>query len=155
MPRRSAYREGQEEVGARNLSPEGRAFTDRRPMLSLRVWCQLSGVAVVANLDRLDERGQLVRVEIANTEFRPPKVTERLIVEWAERCLRAWLEDQLDPKGPPGAWRDSKTPARTVTVTSGDPCDTTEHASPPAAPKTVGERSEPSKPPVAKRRGKG
>lgn len=110
MPRRSAYQEDPGAVGARNLSPEGKAFRDRRPMLSLRVWCQLSGVAVVANLDRLDERGHLVRVEIANTEFRPPKVTERLIVEWGERCLRAWLEDQLDPKGPPTAWRDRRRP---------------------------------------------
>lgn len=105
MPRRSAYREEPTSIVQRNLSPEGKAFTDHRPSLSLRVWCRLSGVAVVAHVDRLDERGQLVRVEIANTEFRPPKVTERLIVEWGERCLRAWLEDQLDPKGPPAAWR--------------------------------------------------
>lgn len=155
MPRRSSYAEDPAEVGARNLSPEGKAFRDRRPALSLRIWCQLSGVAVVAYLDRLDERGRLVRVEIANTEFRPPKVSERLIVEWGERCLRAWLEDQLDPKGPPTSWRDRKGPARTVTDTSGDPSDTTEHASPPAAPKTAAERSEASKPPAAKRRGKG
>lgn len=108
MPRRSAYQEEPGAVGARNLSPEGRAFRDRRPMLSLRIWCQLSGVAVVAHVDRLDERGQLVRTVIANTEFRPPKVSERLIVEWGERCLRAWLEDQLDPKGPPAAWRANR-----------------------------------------------
>lgn len=110
MPRRSNRHAGARELTARDLSPEGREHTSHRPFLHLSVFCQLSGVAVVAFVDRLDAKGKLVRTEIANTSFRPPKVTERLIVEWGERCLRAWLEDQLDPKGPPLAWRSRRPP---------------------------------------------
>lgn len=110
MPRRSNRTSGSRELTAHNLSPEGREFTSHHPALSLKVFCQLSGVAVVAYVDWLDSKGKLCRTEIANTEFRPQKVTERLVVEWGERCLRAWLEDQLDPKGPPLAWRSRRTP---------------------------------------------
>jgi hypothetical protein len=81
----------------RDLSPEGKQFTATHPALYLHIYCNFSGVQVVAHVDHLDARGRLRRQVIANTSFRPPEVTERLVVEWGERALRAWLEGSLVP----------------------------------------------------------
>ncbi len=76
----------------RDLSPEGKHFTATHPALYVHVYCNFSGVQVVAYVDHLDRQGRLKRTPIQNTSFRPPEVTERLVVEWGERALRSWLE---------------------------------------------------------------
>lgn len=86
-------------VPPRDLSPEGKQFTATHPALYLHVYCNFSGVQVVAYVDHLDRTGKLRRTTIQSTSFRPPAVTERLIVEWGERALRSWLEATL--KAPP------------------------------------------------------
>jgi len=80
--------------GNRDLSPEGKAFTATHPSLYLHVWCNFSGVNVVAYVDHLSAHGRLIRVEVAKATWRPPEVSESLVVEWGERALRAWLEGQ-------------------------------------------------------------
>lgn len=80
-----------------SLSAEGKRFTATHPALYMHIYCNFSGVQVVAHVDHLDPSGKLQRVEIANTSFRPPEVSERLVVEWGERALRAWLERSLVP----------------------------------------------------------
>ena len=82
--------------GNRDLSPEGKQFTATHPSLYMHVWCNFSGVNVVAYVDHLNEKGRLLRTELAEATWRPPEVTERLIVEWGERALRAWLEGQAE-----------------------------------------------------------
>ena len=83
----------------RDLSPEGKRFTATHPALYLHVYCNFSGVVVTAHVDWLDNRGKLQRIEIANVTFRPHEVSERLVVEWGQRCLTSWLEKTLP--GPP------------------------------------------------------
>ncbi len=78
-----------------DLSPEGKQFTATHPALYLHVYCNFSGVQVVAYVDHLDAKGRLQRTEIQNTSFRPPAVSERLVVEWGQRALLRWLEDNL------------------------------------------------------------
>jgi len=46
-------------------------------------------------VDYLDAKGRLQRTEIQNTSFRPPAVSERLVVEWGQRALLRWLEGNL------------------------------------------------------------
>jgi hypothetical protein len=81
----------------RDLSPEGKQFTATHPALYLHVWCNFSGVHVEAHVDHLDTSGRLRRVEVARALFRPSAVSERLVVEWGERALKAWLERELTP----------------------------------------------------------
>jgi hypothetical protein len=80
----------------RDLSPEGKAFTATHPSLYLHIWCNFSGVHCVAHVDWLDEKGKLVRLEIAKASWRPPEVTETLVVEWGERALSRWLESRQE-----------------------------------------------------------
>lgn len=98
MPR-SAQRESRAAAAGwappRDLSPEGKRFTATHPALSLHIWCNFSGVHVVAHVDHLDATGRLQRVEVAKATFRPAEVSERLVVEWGQRALTAWLERSL------------------------------------------------------------
>lgn len=77
----------------RDLSPEGREFTTRHPALYLHLYCNFSGVHIVAHVDWLNDAGRLVRTEIAKARWRPSEVSERLCVEWAQRALTHWLEE--------------------------------------------------------------
>lgn len=79
----------------KSLSPEGKQFTATHPALYMHVWCNFEGVNVIAHVDHLDESGKLCRVEVAHVSWRPAEVSERLVVEWGERALRAWLERDL------------------------------------------------------------
>lgn len=63
------------------------------PDLHLRIWCNIRGVQVVCYVDRSDSQGRLHRTTIANTSFRPPEVTEELVISWAIRCLSRWAAD--------------------------------------------------------------
>lgn len=78
-----------------DLSPEGKQFTATHPSLYLHVYCNFSGVNIHAYVDWLDARGKLQRLEIGKATFRPPEVSQRLVVEWGQRCLTRWLEDTL------------------------------------------------------------
>jgi hypothetical protein len=78
----------------RDLSEEGKAFTATHPSLYLHVWCNFSGVNCVAYVDHLDRHGRLQRSSIAKATWRPPEVSETLVVEWGARALRTWLEGQ-------------------------------------------------------------
>ena len=80
--------------GNRDLSLEGKAFTATHPSLYMHVWCNFSGVHLVAYVDHLDAKGRLVRVEVGKASWKPPTVTEELIVQWGQRCLTRWLEQQ-------------------------------------------------------------
>lgn len=82
--------------GNRDLSAEGKAFTATHPSLYMHVWCNFSGVNVVAYVDWLNDKGRLIRTEVAKATWRPPEVTERLIVEWGERALARWLGEPAD-----------------------------------------------------------
>ena len=82
--------------GNRDLSEEGKAFTATHPSLYMHVWCNFSGVNVVAYVDWLNGKGRLIRTEVAKATWRPPEVTERLIVEWGERALAHWLGGSAD-----------------------------------------------------------
>ncbi len=82
-------------VPARDLSPEGKTFTATHPSLYLHVYCNFSGVQVHAYVDWLDGRGYLRRIEVAQATFKPPQVSERLVVEWGQRALTSWLERNL------------------------------------------------------------
>ena len=82
--------------GNRDLSEEGKAFTATHPSLYMHVWCNFSGVNVVAYVDWLNGKGRLIRTEVAKATWRPPEVTERLIVEWGERALSRWLSERAD-----------------------------------------------------------
>lgn len=66
------------------------------PSLSLHVYANAKGVHCTARVDRLDERGRLVTTDIANATWKPPQVTETLLVEWGQRALAAWLANQLE-----------------------------------------------------------
>jgi hypothetical protein len=79
-----------------SLSAEGKHFTATHPALYLHVWCNFEGVHTEAHVDHLDSSGRLRRVEVARAVWKPPTVSERLVVEWGERALRAWLEATLD-----------------------------------------------------------
>lgn len=79
----------------RSLSPDGKAFTATHPALYLHIYCNFEGVQVNANVDYLDAKGRLQRTVVAKTSFRPPEVSEALVVEWGMRCLRRWLEENL------------------------------------------------------------
>jgi hypothetical protein len=78
--------------GAPEFSKEGKAITAAFPDFSLRIWCNVRGVQVVAHVDRTDAKGRLHRTVVARHEFHPPEVTERLVVEWGRRVCAAWLE---------------------------------------------------------------
>lgn len=82
--------------GNRDLSPEGKAFTATHPSLYMHVWCNFSGVNVVAYVDHLNRNGRLIRTEVGKVTWKPPEVSERLVVEWGQRCLTAWLEGQRE-----------------------------------------------------------
>lgn len=79
-------------AGPRSLSPEGKAFTATHPALMLHVWCNFEGVHVTAMVDWLDRHGKLQRIEVARASWKPPAVTEELVVEWGARALSRWLE---------------------------------------------------------------
>lgn len=85
----------------RDLSPEGRTFTATHPHLCLHVYCNFSGVQVIGTVDWLNEHQKLQRIEVARATFRPPEVSERLVVEWGARALAAWLGDRLVPPEEP------------------------------------------------------
>jgi len=85
----------------RDLSPEGRQFTATHPALYLHLYCNFSGVHLVAHVDHLDSAGRIQRTEIAKATWRPTEVSERLVVEWAQRALTAWLERSLVPQQEP------------------------------------------------------
>lgn len=85
----------------RDLSPEGKAFTASHPALYLHLYCNFSGVHCTAHVDWLAEDGHLHRTTIAHASWKPPAVSERLVVEWAHRALGRWLEDTLEPDPQP------------------------------------------------------
>jgi hypothetical protein len=92
VPRPSKVRPPAHWKGNRDLSEEGKRVTATHPSLYMHVWCNFSGVNVIAYVDHLNAKGQLLRTEVAKATWRPPEVSERLVVEWGERALRAWLE---------------------------------------------------------------
>lgn len=80
-----------------------RAAEQALPHLVLHVFAHMGGVHCRAYVDRFTARRGLVRTTIAEASWRPPEVTERLVVEWGERALAAWLETPTlageDPQG--------------------------------------------------------
>jgi hypothetical protein len=87
--------------GPPELSGEARAFTEQHPSLQLLVFCTLGGVRVTARVSSFGRDGKLRSTEIASARFRPKAVSERLVVEWGERALRHWLEENPQPQADP------------------------------------------------------
>lgn len=83
------------------FSPEARAFTEQYPALRLHVYCTMGGVALTASVDHLDPKGRLHVTQVARARWKPAEVSERLVVEWGERALRRWLEDNPATPDPP------------------------------------------------------
>jgi hypothetical protein len=69
-----------------------RAYEQQHPALNLQVHCTMRGVELNAKVMHLDEKGRLRVTQIARAYWQPGEVSERLVVEWGERALRAWLE---------------------------------------------------------------
>ena len=101
VPKQRAKQGPPDWIPPRDLSAEGKTFRAHHPALLLHLWCNFSGVHVLAHVDWLDEKDRLVRKEIARATWQPPEVSERLVVEWAERALRAWLERPENLNQPP------------------------------------------------------
>jgi hypothetical protein len=94
MPRRKAYSGVEATVAAKARDAQKRA-ADALPSLYMHIYAAAEGVRVHAFVDRMDHLGRLQRLEIAQVTFRPPAVTEMLVVEWGQRCLAKWLRDQV------------------------------------------------------------
>lgn len=62
------------------------------PALSLHVYANFHGVHCHAVVNSMTPDGKLRQVQIARATWKPPQVTERLVVEWGHRALAAWLE---------------------------------------------------------------
>lgn len=65
------------------------------PSLELRVFATALGVRLTAVLWPAGVIGMRKPQTLAEAVWQPAEVTELLIVEWGERALRAWLEDQM------------------------------------------------------------
>lgn len=77
-------------------SPENIAAQWRYPQLRLRVWADLRGYHTLAYVERVDDRGQLVTVDVARADWAPtPPISEAQVVEWGYRALGRWLGDQV------------------------------------------------------------
>ncbi len=74
---------------------ENRDFMEHMPELSLRVWCELDGVHLLAYVRRLDDLGKLHVTDIAQAIWKPGQATEVSVVDWGRRALSHWLEEQL------------------------------------------------------------
>ncbi len=68
---------------------------EHMPELSLRVWCELDGVHLLAYVRRLDDLGKLHVTDIAQAIWKPGQATEVSVVDWGRRALSHWLEEQL------------------------------------------------------------
>ncbi len=77
------------------FSEAAREFTERQPQLTLRVWAELDGVHLLAQVHRVDPAGRLRVEEVARATWRPRAVTEISVVDWGRRALASWLERQL------------------------------------------------------------
>lgn len=72
-----------------------RETLQRFPELLLRVWASPQGVHLMAEV-RHPGRGPEDRWEtIRKALWQPSAVTELSVVEWGERALRSWLEEQM------------------------------------------------------------
>ena len=76
---------------------DAEALTRRYPDLHLRVWALPDGVHCLAYIQREDQHGRLVTLEVARATWMPTSVTELSVVEWGRRALSAWLERQVLP----------------------------------------------------------
>lgn len=63
------------------------------PQLTLRVWCEVDGVHLLAFIDQTARSGKLLHVEIARAVWQPSMPTERDVVDWGRRALTRWLVD--------------------------------------------------------------
>ena len=71
------------------------------PQLTLRVWCEVDGVHLMAYIEQTSRAGKLIHEEIASAVWQPSMPTERDVVDWGRRALTRWLVDhaevELDP----------------------------------------------------------
>lgn len=74
-----------------NYTPEARAKRWAFPQLTLRIWAEIDGMALIAFVETVDAKGRLHKTEIGQAKWQPQSVTERMVVDWGRRCLEAWL----------------------------------------------------------------
>lgn len=65
------------------------------PQLYVRVSADTRGMTVHAMVVTVNDKGGPHHESIAAVTWQPAEVTERLVVEWAARALRGWLETQV------------------------------------------------------------
>lgn len=93
---------------APELSREGwDAYRDARskllpryPELTLHLFATRHGMRILAQLYHAGPMGTRLVETIADAVWQPSAVTERKVVEWGERALRAWLESRLADMDP-------------------------------------------------------
>lgn len=66
------------------------------PDLHVRVYARPDGIRVEARLETLRDGGYRGVEWIAAVTFRPPEVTEELVVQWAIGALSAWLQGKAE-----------------------------------------------------------
>ncbi len=71
------------------------------PQLTLRVWCEVDGVHLIAYIEQGTRDGKLLHEEIANATWKPSMPTERDVVDWGRRALTRWLADHALPEAEP------------------------------------------------------
>lgn len=72
------------------------------PELTLHLFATRHGMRVLCQLYHGGPRGLRYVETIADAVWQPSAVTERKVVEWAERALRHWLEQRIaDLPDPP------------------------------------------------------
>jgi len=65
------------------------------PELTLHLFATRHGMRILAQLYHAGPMGLRLIETIADAVWQPSAVTERKVVEWGERALRAWLEQRL------------------------------------------------------------
>jgi hypothetical protein len=71
------------------------------PAVSLHLYANATGVHCHASVSSWTQGGQLRKTVIAAVSWKPPEVSERLVVEWGARALTSWLEGSLTPPEDP------------------------------------------------------
>ena len=64
------------------------------PSLHLLVWADKDGMNLKATIHRPQKGGQSTHETIAKATWHPSEVTELSVVDWGQRALVAWLEEQ-------------------------------------------------------------
>lgn len=85
--------------GPRTASPESLRIQHSWPDLHVRLWCNISGLNILAYIDRSDASGRVHRTEVARATWLGKPPTEEDTVLWATAALSTWLEARIMAAG--------------------------------------------------------